>query len=123
MGARYRNNSLFVNSTETESNYKPVFADAQAYLTYKITNKFELNFLGNISINDYQFEPLTRQTNFGTITDPVALLVFYEGQEVDQYQTYFGALKGTYAVSDNYTAKLIGSIYHSKEQEHYDIFA
>ena len=123
VGARYRNNSLFVNSTETESNYKPVFADAQAYLTYKITNKFELNFLGNISINDYQFEPLTRQTNFGTITDPVALLVFYEGQEVDQYQTYFGALKGTYAVSDNYTAKLIGSIYHSKEQEHYDIFA
>ena len=122
-GARYRNNSLFVNSTETESNYKPVFADAQAYLSYKITNKFELNFLGNISINDYKFEPLTRQTNFGTITDPVALLVFYEGQEVDQYQTYFGALKGTYVVSDDYTAKLIGSIYHSKEQEHYDIFA
>ena len=26
-------------------------------------------------------------------------------------------------VSDDYTAKLIGSIYHSKEQEHYDIFA
>ena len=38
VGARYRNNSLFVNSTETQSNYKPVFADAQAYLSYKITN-------------------------------------------------------------------------------------
>ena len=122
-GLRYRNNSLFVNSKETEANYKPVFADAQAYFTYKITNKFQLDFLGNISINDYQYEPLNRQTNFGTIADPVALLVFYEGQERDQYQTYFGALKGTYVVSESYTAKIIGSIYHSKEQEHYDIFA
>jgi len=123
VGVRYRDNSLFVNAKETETNFKPVFADAQTYLTYKITNKFELGFLGNISINDYQYEPLTRQTNFGTIANPIALLVFYEGQEKDRYDTYFGALKGTYVVSDNYTAKLIGSIYHTTEQEYFDIFA
>jgi len=123
VGIRYRDNSLFVNAKETQTNFKPVFADAQTYFTYKLTNKFELGFLGNISINDYQYEPLTRQTNFGTIADPVALLVFYEGQEKDRYDTYFGALKGTYAVSDNYTAKLIGSIYHTKEQEYFDILA
>ncbi|MFK5981904.1 MAG: TonB-dependent receptor plug domain-containing protein [Flavobacteriaceae bacterium] len=123
VGIRYRDNSLFVNAKETETNFKPVFADAQAYFTYKLTNKFELGFLGNISINDYQYEPLTRQTNFGTIADPIALLVFYEGQEKDRYDTYFGALKGTYAVSDNYTAKFIGSIYHTQEQEYFDILA
>jgi len=110
VGIRYRDNSLFVNAKETETNFKPVFADAQTYFTYKFTNKFELGFLGNISINDYQYEPLTRQTNFGTIADPIALLVFYEGQEKDRYDTYFGALKGTYAVSENYTAKLIGKL-------------
>jgi len=123
VGMRYRDNSLFVDAKETEANFKPIFVDAQAYFTYKFSNKFELGFLGNISVNDYSFEPLTRQTNFGTIADPVALLVFYEGQEKDRYDTYFGALKGTYVISDNYTAKLIGSIYQTQEQEYFDIFA
>lgn len=123
VGLRYRDNSLFVNSKQTETNFKPKFADAQTYLTYKFNNKFELSFLGNLSINDYSYQPLTRQTNFGTLTDPIALLVFYEGQEEDRYDTYFGALKGTYVLSENYTAKLIGSIYHTQEQEHFDILA
>lgn len=123
LGLRYRDNSLFVNSKQTETNYKPTFADAQTYLTYKFNNKFELSFLGNLSVNDYQYQPLTRQTNFGTLTDPIALLVFYEGQEQDRYNTYFGALKGTYVVSENYTAKVIGSIYQTQEEEHFDILA
>ncbi len=123
VGLRYRDNSLFVNAKQTETNYRPTFADAQTYLTYKFNNKFELGFLGNIAINNYSYQPLTRQTNFGTLTDPIALLVFYEGQEEDRYDTYFGALKGTYVVSDNYTAKLIGSIYQTQEQEYFDILA
>jgi len=122
-GIRYRDNSLFVDAKQTETNFTPRFADAQTYLTYKFSNKFELGFLGNIAINDYKFEPVTRQTNFGTLADPVALLIFYEGQEEDRYNTYFGALKGTYAVSENYTAKFIGSIYQTQEQEYFDILA
>ncbi len=123
LGMRYRNNSLFVNAKETETNYQPVFADVQTFLTYKFNNKFDLSFLGNISVNDYRYEPLTRQTNFGTISDPIALLIFYDGQEKDRYNTYFGALKSTWVVSENYTAKFIGSLYQTTEQEYYDILA
>jgi len=123
VGLRYRNNSLFVNSKQTETNFRPVFADAQTFITYKFNNKFELGFLGNLSVNDYSYQPLTRQTNFGTLTDPIALLVFYEGQEQDRYDTYFGALKGTYVFSENYTAKVIASLYQTQEQEHFDILA
>ncbi len=123
LGIRYRDNSLLVDAKQTETNYEPKFGDVQTYLTYKFSNEFELSFLGNISINDYKYKPLIRQTNFGTITDPMALLVFYEGQEEDKYNTYFGALKSTWVVSDNYTAKLIGSLYHTTEQEYYDILA
>ena len=82
-----------------------------------------MGFLGNVSVNDYNFEPQARQTNFGTLQDPLALVVFYDGQEEDRYETYFGALKATYDVSDNYTAKLIASTYNTQEQEHFDIFA
>ena len=122
-GIRYRDNSLFVNAKETETNYHPRFADAQTYLTYRFSNKFELSFLGNVSINDYSYEPLTRQTNFGTISEPIALLVFYDGKEEDRYNTYFGALKSTWVISENYTTKLIASLYQTSEQEHFDILA
>lgn len=123
LGVRYRDNSLFVKAKQTETNYRPKFADAQTYLTYKLTNNLEVSFLGNLSLNEYNYRPLTRQTNFGTIADPIALLVFYEGREEDRYNTYFGALKSTWVVSDTYTAKLIGSLYQTTEQEYYDILA
>lgn len=122
-GIRYRDNSMLVKAQETETNYQPKFADAQTYWTYRFSTKFELSFLGNVSINDYSYQPLTRQTNFGTISDPIALLVFYDGQEEDRYNTYFGALKSTWVVSENYTAKFIASLYQTTEQEYYDILA
>jgi len=123
VGARYRDNSLLVNSQETETNFRPTFADIQTFVTYNPTSKWELSFLGNISQNKYNYEPLSRQTNFGTIDEPKALLVLYQGQEKDKYDTYFGALKSTYKFSDQFTLKVIASAYHTIEEEHFDILA
>ncbi|WP_426484003.1 TonB-dependent receptor [Flavobacterium sp. 2] len=122
-GIRYRNNSLLVNSQDTETNYTPVFADIQTNINYDISEKWQMSFLGNISQNKYSYQPLTRQTNFGTIDQPMALTVYYEGQEKDKYETYFGALKTTYKASPSLTFKLIGSLFHTTEQEHFDILA
>lgn len=122
-GLRFRDNSLFINSLETETNVRPVFADAQTYLTYRFSDKFHLNFLGNLSLNKYTFRPKNRQTNFGTLDEPVALLVFYDGQEKDEYLTTFGAFKANYFVNDDLTLKLIGSAYHTTEEEYFDILA
>ncbi|WP_223154614.1 TonB-dependent receptor [Aestuariibaculum sediminum] len=122
-GLRYRDNSLLVNAKETETNFQPSFSDIQTFLTYKFSNKFHLSFLGNASINKYNYQPETRQTNFGTFSEPIALLVFYEGQEKDQYRTIFGALKGTYFANDNLNLKLLSSTYHTTEEEYFDILA
>lgn len=122
-GIRYRDNSLFVNAQETETNFRPKFADLQTYLTYRLATNLEISFLGNVSINDYKYQPLTRQTNFGTIADPIALVVYYDGQEKDRYNTYFGAFKTTWVASENYTGKLIASLYQTTEQEYFDILA
>ncbi|MDI5951209.1 TonB-dependent receptor [Flavobacterium yafengii] len=122
-GVRYRNNSLLVKSQETQTNFTPSFADIQTNINYQASAKWQWSFLGNISQNKYQYQPLTRQTNFGTIDNPMALTVFYEGQEKDKYDTYFGALKTTFNVSDNFTLKFIGSVFHTLEQEYFDIFA
>lgn len=123
VGARYRNNSLFFNNSDINSNFKPNFTDIQTYLSYDFTSKFALEFLGSFSINSYDFEPVSRQTKFGTIIDPVALVVHYEGKEIDSYQTLFGALKGIYKISDDFTVSLTTSTYNTREQEHYDIKA
>ncbi|WGK66367.1 TonB-dependent receptor [Croceiramulus getboli] len=123
LGLRYRDNSLLVDAQQTETNFQPVFVDAQTYLTYQWNQRLEVSFLGTASINDYQYEPFARQTNFGSLIDPRAVVILYEGREEDRYDTYLGALKGTYAVNDNLTLKLIGSAYQTQEQEYFDILA
>ncbi len=123
IGVRYRDNSLLVDARQTETNFRPRFVDVQTYLSYNITEKFELGFLGNIAINDYDYEPLTRITNFGTLQINQALRINYRGNEEDRYRTYFGALKGSYKPNENLTLKFIGSAYHTQEQEYFDIFA
>ncbi|KGO92891.1 TonB-dependent receptor [Flavobacterium subsaxonicum] len=123
VGARYRDNSLLVNSQETQTNFRPTFIDVQSLVTFTPNEKWDFSFLGNIAQNKYQYQPLSRQTNFGTINDPIALQIFYEGQEKDEYQTFFGAFTSKYKVSKNFALKFIGSVYHTQEQEYFDILA
>lgn len=123
VGVRYRDNSLFVNSQETETNFRPTFADVQTAINFNASKKWQWSFLGNVSQNNYQYQPLSRQTNFGTLSEPIALQVFYEGQEKDKYVTWFGAFKSVFLANDNATYKFIASLYHTQEQEHFDIDA
>jgi len=122
-GIRYRDNSLLVNSQQTETNFRPRFADVQSYVTFTPNTKWQFGFLGNISQNKYDYQPLTRQTNFGTVNEPIALLVNYEGREKDRYNTFFGAVKSIYNLNENTNFKFILSTYHTIEQEYFDILA
>ncbi len=122
-GVRYRNNSLFINSQQTQTTVVPTFVDAQTFMVYRLNERLNLNFLGNFSLNDYQNEPQTRQTNFGTLAEPRALLVLYEGQENNRYQTALGAVKANYTVNPNTKLELTSSIYHTTEEEFSDIIA
>jgi hypothetical protein len=51
-GIRYRDNSLLVNSQETQSNYRPTFADIQTNINFNANKKLQFSFLGNISQNN-----------------------------------------------------------------------
>src|SRR5699024_5424148 len=75
----------------------------------------------NISFNKYDYIPKVKETTFGTIDDPTTLFIYYDGQEKDQYKTYFGALKASYKASKHYTGHLTASLYNTQEEEHYDI--
>ncbi len=123
LGIRYRDNSMLVNSRETITNYNPKFIDIQNFLTANINEKFSLNFLSYMSVNNYNYKPQSRQTNFGTLDDPTALIVYYQGQEKDKYQTVFGAAKLNFKASVNTELSLITSAFQTSEKEYFDILA
>ena len=122
-GIRYRDNSLFVNSQQIEVNFRPKFTDVQTYLSYEFSEKFSLNFLGNFSLNNYNYKPLSRRTRFGTVANPLELIVFYNGQEQDNYLTVFGAFSADYKINENFKLTTIASRYNTQEEEYFDIAA
>jgi hypothetical protein len=123
VGARYRDNQLLVNQKETSAQYQPSFVDIQTLVNYQKNERWNFQFLGSISRNNYDYAPQTRQTNFGTVAEPRALLVYYQGQEKDVYQTYLGALKSTYQPNKQTKYTLTTSLYHTAEREYFDILA
>tara|TARA_R110002073_G_scaffold128999_1_gene274957 strand:- start:6025 stop:8475 length:2451 start_codon:yes stop_codon:yes gene_type:complete len=123
IGLRYRDNSLFVNSKQIETNFKPRFTDVQSFLSYKYNEQWTFNFLGNFSLNDYDYEPVTRRTRFGTLNDPLELIVFYDGQERDKYQTAFRALSADYQVNEDLKLTATVSTFNTQEEEYFDIAA
>ena len=122
-GLRYRDNGLLVDQKETETNFNPSFADLQTFITYAHSDQLFFNILGAFSVNTYRYEPLVRQTNFGTINQPKALVVYYDGNEKDKYTAFTGALKTTWIPNNNNSYRLILSNYQTVENEHFDILA
>lgn len=123
VGVRYRDNSLFINSKDVVTTSNPNFTDAQTFLSYSVNPKLKIDFLVNFSLNNYNFTPQSRRTKFGTISNPLELIVYYEGKEKDKFKTVFGALKGSYAVNENLNIILTTSSYHTIEEEYYDVLA
>ena len=122
-GIRYRDNGLLVDQKETETNFNPSFADLQTFITYAHSDQLFFNILGAFSVNTYRYEPLVRQTNFGTIDQPKALVVYYDGNEKDKYTAFTGALKTTWIPNNNNSYRLILSNHQTVENEHFDILA
>ncbi len=120
-GIRYKTMSYLLNSLDTKGDYKPSFSDLQTYITYDVTDRFEIGVLGNISKNKYYFAPTDRETTFGTVTTALGFKVYFDGQEADEYSTYMGAVFGNYKPNSNVNLKFIASAYTAVEKESFDI--
>lgn len=120
-GVRFKKNSSLLSSMETKGEYDPSFFDYQTNLVLAASNKFKVSFLGNISVNNYKFKPVNRTTNFGTSTDAKQFTVYFDGQEKDRFETYFGALSLQWLPTKATTFTLLGSGYLTNELVTYDI--
>lgn len=120
-GFRYKSNSSLLSSMETKGEYDPKYFDYQTNMSYKFSDKFKVSFLGNIAINNYKFKPVNRTTNFGTSTDAKQFKVYFDGQEKDKFETYFGALSLNYKPLKSTEFTFIASGYLTNELVSYDI--
>lgn len=121
-GLRYKTGRSLLSSMDTDAEYDPEFIDLQTYMTYALAPKWEMNFLGNISVNNYKFTPHSRETAFGTTQQIRNILVVFDGgHERDRFETFFGALTLKHQLSEHTELGLQASAFTSKEEEGYDI--
>ena len=120
-GVRYKTNRYLLGSLETKGEYKPNFFDYQTYITFQPNERWNIDLIGNISENHYNFKPSDRETSFGTMQNVKSFKVYFDGQERDIFRTLFGTLRIQRVFTPNTKVSLLASAFHTKEQETYDI--
>ena len=120
-GARLKKTNSLLSSMDTRGEYDPTYFDYQTALGYKINDRLNVSFLGNISLNHYNFKPTDRETTFGTSEDTKNFKVYFDGEEKDKFETYLGALSVVYRhnKATSFSLGLAGFI--SNELVTYDI--
>jgi len=121
IGARHKTSQYLLNSLDTEADYSPKFSDIQTFVNFELNTNWQISFLGNISSNQYKMVPKNRDTEFGTVNEALKLTIYFEGQEVDKYQTYFGALSTSYQPNTKLQLQFTTSAFRTFEQENFDI--
>ena len=120
-GLRLKKNNSLLSSLETRGEYDPLYFDYQTNITYKPNDRWSVNLLGNISINDFKFKPSDRETSFGTASDVKQFKVYFDGEEKDKFETYFGTVSLNYKRNRATTFSLLFSGFLTNEFVSYDI--
>ena len=145
-GIRYKTSQYMLGSLATAGNYQPNYFDYQTMLTWDLTpsnsplkgeNKkspfkgdleglegqggsWTTSFLGNVSVNDYVFQPDSMSESWGGL-DAKHLNIWYDGHEKDRFVTAFAALSTGGQVSPEVRIGFDASGFYTNERETYDI--
>lgn len=120
LGVRYKSNSYLLSSLDTKGTYNPSFFDVQLNLNYEVNKIWTLSYLGNYSANKYLMIPEDRETNYGTVFEAYRFTVYFDGQEVDRFNSHMNAFlveRNTKRIKQSLGASVSGSV----EAETYDI--
>jgi len=124
-GVRSKTNRNLLSRQETQGNYVPSAADMQAYLTYKFSEKLQLEVLGIISGSKFSFIPESAQKSTAVFsplfTANIGLDIFFEGQEKDQYNNSLLGISLVQTLNKKIKLKWMVSGYSDNEYENSDI--
>lgn len=124
-GVRSKTNRNLLSSQETKGNYIPSAADLQTYITYKISEKLQLEALGIISGSKFTLIPESAQKSTAVFsplfTANIGLDIFFDGQEKDNYNSNLIGLSLVQNINKRVKLKWMLSRYGDIENENRDI--
>jgi len=125
LGIRNRSNKNLLKSQETVGSYIPSSSDMQAFVTYKISDKLQLEFLGTYSVTKFTLFPESVQKTTSVFsplfTANLGLDIAFEGQERDGYKTNLIGLSLVHTPNKKLRLKWMISRFQNKENENFDI--
>ncbi len=122
IGARQKSNQYLLQSQPTKGVYNPSFTDIQALVNYRVNSKWEIEAIGNYARNRFTFYPESEVSSFGVLNQAYQLDVFYNGSELDQFDSRFAGISATYHPdSSRFKLKFLASGFQTNEYETYDI--
>jgi hypothetical protein len=124
-GVRAKTNKNLLNSQEVKGNYIPSAADLQAFITYKLSQKLQLELLEIISGSKFTLIPESAQKSTAVFsplfTANLGLDIFFDGQEKDNYNTNLTGISLNQIVNKRIKLKWMASRYADNENENFDI--
>lgn len=118
---RYKTTSYLLGSLDTKGEYAPRDFDYQTYMSWSPSARWTLDVIGNVSRNDYNFTPSDRTTTFGTAEDVKEFKVYFDGQERDEFHTYFATASLAHHFNAHNDLTLSLSAFKTHERETFDI--
>ncbi len=124
-GLRNKTNRNILSNQPTLGSYIPSASDAQGYLTYKISERWQLELLGIYSTSSFSYLPESVQKTSSVFSPlfsaAIGLDVNFEGEEKDKYSSGLMGATAIFTPTKNTTIKILSSYFKNKEQENFDI--
>lgn len=121
VGFRSHSNRYLFRSLDTEGQYHTNYSDLQGVFNYRVSDALDVSLLTVWTRNIYGLVPESKTTGFSNFYESMELDVYFDGQEIDRYNTLLGALTVDWHPSDDFQLKWITSAQSSDESELYDI--
>ncbi len=125
VGIRNRSNRNLLSSQETKGAYIPSSNDIQAYITYQVSEKLQLELFTNFSATKFTLIPESAQKTTSVFsplfTANLGLDIFFEGQERNAYKTSMIGISAIHQPNKRVRLKWMLSRFENKENENFDI--
>lgn len=125
VGVRNKSNRNLLSSQETTGAYIPNSTDVQGYITYKLSDKFQLELLGNLSATKFTLIPESAKKTSSVFsplfTSNLGLDIYFSGKEKDGYNTNLIGISAIHQPNKKLRLKWMLSRFNNKENENFDI--
>jgi hypothetical protein len=125
VGARNKSNRNLLSNQPTVGSYIPSASDLQGLVTFRLSDKWQMELLGIYSVSRFSYFPesvkKTSSVFSPLFTANIGLDTYFEGQEKDSYSTTMAGATLVYSPVKKLKLKWMISRFQDREKENYDI--